>query len=292
MTTIAPEITGVHPLADLFPMVTEDLPALAADIKANGLRHPLAVTPDGVLIDGRRRRAACEIAGVEPDFVIVDEDAADLILSENVFRRHMTKGQIAILAVVAELGIALPEIDVLSESAVDPVIREPKKYDYQRQAHRRVERLVSASVVKAAATIVQWAPDLARLVLETGGGWKMAQATAIERSKAANSEEQRRAIMANDAPELLAQVADDGLTLTEAWGLRDKRIREERENRLRLTGHLVDRITPLLDKSNPTDLVEHYDPELARKPIGIAELDEAINYLRALRSEFKRQRKG
>lgn len=45
-------------------MLAEDeLNELAADMKANGLIHPLVVK-EGVLIDGRNRREACRIAGV------------------------------------------------------------------------------------------------------------------------------------------------------------------------------------------------------------------------------------
>ena len=66
----------VFPPADYFPMMLEeDLAELAADIKANGLRHPVVVADfpvDGdpkktktMLVDGRNRRAACKIAGIK-----------------------------------------------------------------------------------------------------------------------------------------------------------------------------------------------------------------------------------
>jgi len=57
----------VHPIADLLPMMTgEELANLAVDIKANGLIHPIVVDRDGLLLDGRNRSMACEIAGIEP----------------------------------------------------------------------------------------------------------------------------------------------------------------------------------------------------------------------------------
>jgi ParB-like nuclease domain len=84
----------VHPAADIFPMLPDDeLEDLAADIKANGLLHPLAVK-DGQLVDGRNRREACRRAGVEPTVEELNGvDPASYILSANVARRNLNKGQ-------------------------------------------------------------------------------------------------------------------------------------------------------------------------------------------------------
>jgi hypothetical protein len=48
-----------------------------------------------VLIDGRNRFAACNLAGVEPDFETLPDgiDPVAYILSSNINRRHMNKGQ-------------------------------------------------------------------------------------------------------------------------------------------------------------------------------------------------------
>ena len=51
----------------------------------------------GVLIDGRNRLRACEIAGVVPTFVSLNgHDAAAFIVSANLERRNLNKGQQAI----------------------------------------------------------------------------------------------------------------------------------------------------------------------------------------------------
>ena len=87
---------GVHPLADLFPMMTDDeLTGLAAGIKANGLIHPIILDPTGkTVIDGRNRLRACEIAGVEPRFEkLSGQDPAAFIVSVNLARRNLKKGQ-------------------------------------------------------------------------------------------------------------------------------------------------------------------------------------------------------
>jgi ParB-like nuclease domain len=85
----------VHPIAELFPMMNaEELADLAADIKANGLIHPLIVDKDGILIDGRNRDRACQIAGVEPTTVLFEgDDPRAYIIANNISRRHLTKGQ-------------------------------------------------------------------------------------------------------------------------------------------------------------------------------------------------------
>jgi hypothetical protein len=267
-----------------------ELNALAADIKANGLLEPIRVTADGVLIDGRNRKAACELAKVEPTYEVVNGDAANLIIAANVMRRQMTKGQIALLAVIAETGI---DISRLSESHPDEALGEPKKYDYRTLAHKRVESLVSNAVIRNAAIILRWAPDHAETVLRTGAGWKEAQDVAVERSKTAHNEETRREVLADDSPDLLALTeGEKGITIAEAWRLRETRQREERETRVRLTGYFVEQIRPLLGKSDPEGMIEKYDPELASRKIGVADLDEAITYLKALRTALVRSKKG
>ena len=49
-----------------------------------------------MLVDGRNRRAACRIAGVEPAVRPLNgEDPTALVLSANIHRRHLTKGAAA-----------------------------------------------------------------------------------------------------------------------------------------------------------------------------------------------------
>ena len=104
----------VHPVASLFPMIGgEELQALADDIKANGQREPIivayldeAMLDEPVVIDGRNRFAACELAGVEPEFKYVmslndrelsPQVIADWIISHNLHRRHLTTSQRAMV---------------------------------------------------------------------------------------------------------------------------------------------------------------------------------------------------
>src|SRR6516162_157757 len=98
----------IHPAALIFPMMSDnELAELAADIKANGLIHAIVVDKNGVLIDGRNRLRACELASVEPVFVTFEgDDPRQFILSSNITRRHMTKGQ-----QVMVVALIYPEAD-------------------------------------------------------------------------------------------------------------------------------------------------------------------------------------
>lgn len=57
------KVTGeAHWLAELYPLGTQaDLLAFADLIEAQGLLSPILVTLDGLILEGRRRHAACQI---------------------------------------------------------------------------------------------------------------------------------------------------------------------------------------------------------------------------------------
>ena len=53
-----------HPAAECFPLMNDaELETLAADIRTNGCRVPVAIRDD-LVFDGRNRALACERAGV------------------------------------------------------------------------------------------------------------------------------------------------------------------------------------------------------------------------------------
>ena len=73
----------------------DGLEKLAADIKENGQQFPVTFwKKTGELLDGRNRRAACEIVGLQPrvDFY-VGNDPIGFIVSANIHRRHLTPRQ-------------------------------------------------------------------------------------------------------------------------------------------------------------------------------------------------------
>ncbi len=101
-----------HPAADLFPLMEGDeLQKLADDIKANGLQFPIVLEYDPVLdhavvLDGRNRLRACELAGVAPTFTRVGAPllgAAPItspvayVAAVNLRRRHLDASQRAMI---------------------------------------------------------------------------------------------------------------------------------------------------------------------------------------------------
>ncbi len=102
----------VHPIADKFPLILgEEFDSLVNDIKTNGLREPIKVDhEDLVLVDGRNRFLACQAASVEPKFEQLPEyDELDLIfyiISLNIHRRELTAGQKGMLGAEIEPDIA------------------------------------------------------------------------------------------------------------------------------------------------------------------------------------------
>lgn len=98
------EITGIHPAADLFPMVEGDaLRELCADIKERGLQQPIVVWRDGTVLDGRNRLVACYRTNQE---VVLEryegDDPVQFSLSANLHRRHLNQGQKAMVALKVE----------------------------------------------------------------------------------------------------------------------------------------------------------------------------------------------
>jgi ParB-like nuclease domain len=157
----------VHPIADLFPMMTdEELANLAADIKANGLIHAIVVDKDGVIIDGRNRDRACEIAGIEPATVLFEgDDPRAYIIASNISRRHLTKGQ---QAMAVAMVYPVPEKGGKGKrSRIQEGLDEPRKTFQNRLSQARI--------------VFAYSPDLAQAVL---AGSKFLDAAYDEAKKA------------------------------------------------------------------------------------------------------------
>lgn len=164
---------GVHPVAALFPMLPDDeLDELAADIKQNGLIHPIVLDANRVLIDGRNRLEACIRAGVQPTFTELNgHDPVAFILSANVNRRQLTPGQRAMA--VAKAREFLPGKNYGDQGPIADEVR------------------VSQARISQAETVVCWAPELVGAVM-AGGSLNDAYREALRRKRQPEEEEKRR----------------------------------------------------------------------------------------------------
>lgn len=123
-----PAIVGVHEYANVMPMLSGDgLNDMAASIQRNGLLDPIVVTPEGLILDGRNRREACRLAGVEPTVVVYDGDPAEYVRAKNNQRRHLSLGQRAMAdAVVLQKDGRRVEGRWTRGSVVNPEIANPE----------------------------------------------------------------------------------------------------------------------------------------------------------------------
>jgi ParB/RepB/Spo0J family partition protein len=215
---------GVHPIADLFPMLANDeLAELAADIKERGLLHPIVRDKEGRILDGRNRLAACKLAGIEPAFTVYDGDDADgYALAVNIARRHLTKGQQAMVAARA-IGLLKTSQRALAEQAG-----------------------VSKTRIASAAAVIEHAPDLVDAVTSGATPLNDAYKVALERKQEAESTETRLAWLQERDPELAAKVVEGELTLVgaiaeckEREAQRESELRASRANLNSVIGYLV-----------------------------------------------------
>ena len=265
----------VHPKADIFPMLDQDeLTNLAADIKLNGLRHPIVIGDvEGVtmLIDGRNRLAACKIAGVEPKTKQMNgEDPETLILSENIHRRHLNKSQVAMsVAMMFPKGQWQKKVQ-LNGTLVKEYVRQARKVsEFAKEEaaeiiagnmHLPEAYEIAVKNEKAAETppptrderiseLREYAPDLADLVTERGANLEEQEAACRERK----AEDAR---LLSERIEVFARCFGGAVTDTATWaypGSLDEymEIIDNKELAVMLRGTLLngrDGIVPILER--------------------------------------------
>jgi ParB-like chromosome segregation protein Spo0J len=100
-TTYKPVKYTVHPTAKLFPVMPDDqYRDLVNDINKRGQKQPILM--DGsVLLDGLHRMQACEELKITPTMEqYKGADPASEIFSRNLFRRHLTDDQRALIGAI------------------------------------------------------------------------------------------------------------------------------------------------------------------------------------------------
>lgn len=171
-----------HPIADIFPMLSDaDLAGLAADIKANGLRNSVILF-QGKILDGRNRHKACELAGVSPDtteFTGSKSEAMSFVWSTNFHRRHLTSSQAA-MALSERKAIdpkfVLAVIEPLKLEAAEAKKRKPKsvrgKIPAQKERPRDKVAKLHGTNAKSVSTCDRILADHPELVADIKSGKK------------------------------------------------------------------------------------------------------------------------
>lgn len=244
-------ITGVHPYADKFPMLPEpELAELAESIRANGLRNPIVLTPDGLILDGRNRAAACERVGVDPDTTVYEGgDLAEYVIDCNSSRRHMTTGARAMATAMV---------------LADDGRREDGRWKRGSVLGGDIteSRNTWKDALRTAGLILDHAPDLAEQVISGGMALDAAYKRACDARDAerirmeaeqrlAAEEADAKAFVEERSPELAARV--DGRDLQsfveakDLWQRRNReeaaRLKREREERDRAERERVNALT-------------------------------------------------
>ena len=96
-----------HSIANQFPMMKPlEFEALKADIQQNGQQKSI-ILYEGKILDGRNRYTACKELGIEPEFEDFNgtrSEAAQLGISANLTRRHLSKSQISMFIAINGLA--------------------------------------------------------------------------------------------------------------------------------------------------------------------------------------------
>lgn len=243
----------VHPDADIFPMMPDDeLAALAEDIKVNGLIHPL-VTGDyqgeEVLVDGRNRKRACEIAGVEPMYRKLNgEDQKAYILSVNVNRRHLTIGQRAMA-----IAMVYPDAARVRRKGVGPRLEQGPNS-------------VSLTMLSRARNVLANAPDLAKAVLTGDMGLPEAFIGLSEREGTIRNKQIRLRRLREQWPDLADRVVQEEITIDTAETQAKAEVEARKQQRWAATTNLIDGVK-LLDRDAETasEIAADFDPSIAEQ---------------------------
>ena len=234
-----PEIKGIHPAADLFPMVEGDeFRELCADVKERGLAQPITIWTDGTLLDGRNRLMACYETNQE---VVLDRyegnDPVQFSLSANLHRRHLSEGQRAVVALKVRQMV------------------QPAAKERQREAGEQFGKgaKVSADRREPIATPAEHRKSTAQAAKAVGASTRSVEKAArVERS----------------APDLLPQVQAGTMAL-------DRAHREAQQRERQVAASRPAPETPKVDEKQTITLLDHKgNPYEYPKPKGKATFNQ------------------
>lgn len=177
------QIKSVSKHANFYPMLSEEaLAELAADIKENGQQSPITVTADGILLDGRNRLKACEIAGVEPRVTVHEGDDEGAFVRSSNERRHQSTGS---RAMSTALSLQADGLRGDGRWKRGSIITESGNSDWRNRMNE-------------AGRVLDELPELAQPVINGEVALDDAYRRADAKRKAREAEEQRRIEEARD----------------------------------------------------------------------------------------------
>jgi len=139
-----------HPIACIFPMLSDDeLSALADDIRAHGQREPIVMF-EGAVLDGRNRWLACKMAEVEPitkQFAGDKRAALAYVWSAGAMRRDLKPGQKSAANAEREKLDAeyAAELDAMRREAANKKIGNAIKQNKEIKVQRIVPQIKDTS---------------------------------------------------------------------------------------------------------------------------------------------------
>lgn len=211
-------IKGVHPLAEIWPkMIEDDFEDLVKSISDNGLRNPIVITPDGLILDGVNRHAACKKAKVTPTTVIYEgEDLAEFILDSNSSRRHMNSGARTMAAAMTLAAVGRRKGGRWIGWTKDGTCEQVRKSAGERKAFEQC------------GLVIDHAPDLAPQVVSSKILLKPAFEQAQERKQEKDKTEKHLKALQDAKADKFLRLIDDGeLTVESAFAAYQKENEKE-----------------------------------------------------------------
>jgi hypothetical protein len=160
-----------HPIANLFPMLTEDRRDTFRASLSEGQNHPI-ILHKGMILDGRNR--ARELTELKKPisfavFVGTDCEALDFVNAENLERRHLTESQRAMIAAtVAQFRLGTNQHASKPAPIGAPTLFEPAAVEAQAGEGASPEPLMSQAEAADAYKVGRRSVQRATVVQEKG----------------------------------------------------------------------------------------------------------------------------
>lgn len=198
-------IEGVHPAADLLPMASdEEFQSMCVDVSRNGFLHPVKVTDNNLLIDGRNRIQVGWALSLDPGLErFTPVNALLFVLSENVHRRQLSVGQIAMVAKkIAKLSVGKPKKDEALRILFDTKQLEANGSGPGITREQAAQMLGTTTLaISQASTIMHWAPQEAEKVAD--GTMSLEEGYKIARRNKSQAEKKEKPEKVNPKANML-----------------------------------------------------------------------------------------